>query len=254
MRIIGGQLKRRKLRPPPAGVDARPITDRVRESLFNLLRGHFEGATVLDVFAGTGTIGLEAISRGAQQVIFFERDRKTARVLEQNLEELGVRDRGEVFSGDALGPQALGRVPGPVHIIFFDPPYAMVRDPESWPRVQRQFERMIQLLDDTGFAVLRTPRPFLHIIERQVASEYPLGDEADSADADEPVVITLDADDLEDDHDADAAAFDEFERALVSGGKEIERLGVPLEMDGAEGPETHAYGNMALHLYMKSKG
>ena len=164
MRIIGGQYKRRRLLPLPSGVVARPIPDQVREAVFNLLRGHFEHETVLDLFAGTGAFALEAVSRGAARAVCVEKDARMARTLEQNAEALGCADRVEVAGADALGAAALSRCPRGVHIVFVDPPYAMVRDPEQWERVRTQFERLLGLLDDTGYAILRTPWPFYHIV------------------------------------------------------------------------------------------
>lgn len=141
---------------------ARPFPDSVKEAMFNLLRGHTEGQAVLDCFSGSGAIGLEAISRGAARAVLVERDRGTMDVLKKNIETLGVEDRAEAMLADALGPAVLARCPRPVHLIFFDPPYAMVRDKEQWPRARTQLSRLISLLDETGYAVLRTPWPFLH--------------------------------------------------------------------------------------------
>jgi len=146
--------------PLPKGVETRPVPDLVREAFFNLLRGHFEGESVLDVFAGTGSMGLEAVSRGASRVVCVERDRRVAKALEDNIEMLGCGDRIEIALGDALGPAALSRAPRPVHIVFVDPPYPLVRDPEGWERVRKQMSRFVGLLDDTGYAVVRTPWPF----------------------------------------------------------------------------------------------
>ncbi|HED52687.1 MAG TPA: 16S rRNA (guanine(966)-N(2))-methyltransferase RsmD [Phycisphaerales bacterium] len=163
MRIIGGELRRKKLFSPSEKSPTRPIPDLVKEALFNLLRGHVEGQTVFDGFAGSGSIGLEALSRGAERCVFIERDRDVFAVLNRNIEHLGVESRAEPVKSDALGPGALSRCPRPVHLIFFDPPYALVNDPRTWPRVARQFSRLIQNLDNEGYAMLRTPWPFRHV-------------------------------------------------------------------------------------------
>jgi 16S rRNA (guanine966-N2)-methyltransferase len=165
MRIISGKYRSRRLLSPPPGSTTRPMPDRVKESLFAILRGNTEGAAVLDVFAGTGAIGLEAVSRGAERCVFVERDRRVAEMLRQNIETLGCGDRCEVVVGDALGLSILARSPRPVDLIFFDPPYPMVQDAMpggGWDRVRGQFTRLIDLLSDHGFAVLRTPWPFVH--------------------------------------------------------------------------------------------
>ncbi|MEO1511635.1 MAG: RsmD family RNA methyltransferase, partial [Planctomycetota bacterium] len=101
-------------------------------------------------------------SRGASRCVLVERDRGTLDVLRRNIEHLGVEERAEAVSADALGPAIVARCPRPVHLIFCDPPYAMVRNTQQWPRVTAQLSRLIALLDDEGYAVLRTPWPFLH--------------------------------------------------------------------------------------------
>ncbi len=160
LRIIGGEFRSRKIETPEGVETTRPLPDRVRVALFNMLQGHFEGQAFLDVFAGSGSFGLEALSRGAASCVFVERDREAAAVLKQNIETLGVWERSRVVVSDALGPAALAACPRPVHVVFFDPPYPMMADPEQRARVLHQFTRCIELLDDDGFAIVRTPWPF----------------------------------------------------------------------------------------------
>ncbi len=235
MRIISGRAKGKRLVGPPDAETTRPIPDRVKQSLFNLLRGHFEGARVVDLFAGTGGIGLEAWSRGAERVLFVERDRKIVQVLERNLEGVGRPVECEVMTGDALGPSVLSRCPSPLTLVFADPPYPLVRDPEGWGRVREQFMRLIDRLSDDGFAVLRTPWPFLHRAD---------GPQKEEGRLPRTVVVDLDRDGDE--------AIDAFEASLAAGaaGSFAE---VPLEFENAEGPETHAYGTTAIHLYMRKR-
>lgn len=135
------------------------MPDRVKEAMCNILRGHFEGASVFDAFAGVGTTGLEAVSRGAARVVMVEKDTRVARALRENIESLGVEDRCEVVVGDALGPGALARCPSPVHLAFFDPPYALMQDEPRRRRVLEQVQRVVQRLDEGGFCVLRAPWP-----------------------------------------------------------------------------------------------
>ena len=124
MRIIAGEFRGRRLAAPP-GQDTRPMLDRVREALFSTL-GDIEGVRVLDLFSGTGSLGLEALSRGAASVDFFERDRGALRALRENIEALGVADRARVHTGDALAEEAW---PDQVELALLDPPYPMLREP-----------------------------------------------------------------------------------------------------------------------------
>lgn len=257
MRIIGGDLRRRKLLTPPDASVTRPMPDMVREALFNLLRGHSEGAAVLDAFAGTGAVGLEAISRGARHVVFVERDKDVAEILRANARTLGVENRAEVVVGDALGASVLARCPRPLHLVFFDPPYPMVRDAGVWKRVKGQFSRAIELLDDTGYGVLRTPWPFVH--EAGGEEERPVRErkgkrgrerrwdwKREAQDGDELIEVESEEDIAEID-------FDEFEGQVVEkvAPPPVEHTPGDLQLEGALGPETHVYGTMAVHLYMK---
>ncbi len=139
----------------------RPLPDRVRTSVFNMLHGHLEGHAVFDAFAGVGSFGLEAASRGAAPVLMIERDKQIAKLLEENVEHLGAQDRVEVVCGDALGQSALARSPMPVHVAFFDPPYPMMRESAQRRRILDQFTHVVAMLDDTGYALLRSPWPFV---------------------------------------------------------------------------------------------
>ena len=203
---------------------------------------------MLDCFAGTGTVGLEAASRGASRVVCIERDRKVTRVLDQNIEMLGAEEIVEVVTGDALGPTAIHRCPKPVHIIFFDPPYAMVWDKDDWVRVRTQFERLIQQLDDTGYAVLRTPWPLFHKVESEELQTHAKKSPAPIEMVDGEEMIEIDLNDP-----AAEEQMDAFEKDLAreASKPKFETIDIDLTMKGALGPETHEYGGMALHLYMR---
>jgi len=253
MRIISGEYRRRRLHPLPKGVETRPIPDMVKEAMFNLLRGHFEDFGVIDVFSGSGSVALEMASQGASQVVCIERDRRMAKTLQDNIEMLGCEDRVEVACCDALGPATLSRCPKPVHIVFMDPPYPMVRDEEGWPRVKKQFERLIGMLDETGYAIIRTPWPFYH---RELIEDEEAGDDAVVESTEAPVQKTemIEGEsmveiDLDGDWEKEWVAESEEEK---DGGKPNYRTwDISLEMEGAEGPETHVYGSTAIHLYMR---
>lgn len=161
LRIQSGEFRSRILESPPelgGGRDVtRPMTARVKESLFNLLRGWFEGARVLDLFAGVGTMGLEAVSRGAREVVLIERDREIARYLEANIAALKCQDRATAIQGDALGPLATERAPKPVDLVFLDPPYDFMLDESRRARVLDTARRLREVMADRGFLVLRSP-------------------------------------------------------------------------------------------------
>src|SRR5580693_9482897 len=99
MRIIAGRHRGRKLLPPLGDV-TRPVTDRVKQSLFDILTPNLSEAVVYDCFAGTGSMGLECLSRGAKHVTFFEADRSAVDRLRKNIETLGVKNRANIITGD----------------------------------------------------------------------------------------------------------------------------------------------------------
>ncbi len=127
MRIIAGLHRGREILPP-SGRTTRPITDRVKESLFSILTGQIQDARVADIFAGTGSLGLEALSRGAQFCCFVERDRHALRLLKQNIKTLGLDQQSQVASKNAWLFSRWFIAPEPFDLIFLDPPYADSRD------------------------------------------------------------------------------------------------------------------------------
>ncbi len=156
LKIIAGEFRSRQLLAPPDGVLTRPYLSRVRESVFGMLRGWFEGASVLDLFSGVGTMGLEAVSRGADRVLLVEQNKRVYALLKENIEALGCRDRATSMLGDALGAACLARVTPPVDLVFVDPPYTMMMESASRSRVLAQIARCHQIMSD-GFVVLRSP-------------------------------------------------------------------------------------------------
>lgn len=157
LKIIAGEYRSRHLLSPPDGETSRPYAHRVREAVFNLLRGWWEDARVLDLFAGVGTVGLEAASRGAAEVVTVERDRRIFRLLEENIATLDCGDRVTAVMADALGPGALLRAPTPVDLVFIDPPYLLMREEASRSRVFEQMTRCAAIMADPSFLVLRSP-------------------------------------------------------------------------------------------------
>lgn len=120
MRIVAGEFKGRRLAGPEGG-PARPTSDKVREALFSIL-GDIEGAAVLDLFAGTGALAIEALSRGASEAVLVERNAKMAGIARRNIEQTATDSRARLVKGDALKFLTADR--GRYDIVFLDPPYA----------------------------------------------------------------------------------------------------------------------------------
>ena len=123
MRIISGTSKGRKL-VTPKRYSLRPTSDRVKESLFNILGSEIQGKVVLDLFAGTGNLGIEALSRGAKRVIFVEKGRQALRLIKTNIDQFGLADRSEILPRDvnrAIG--ILKQREECFDLILMDPPY-----------------------------------------------------------------------------------------------------------------------------------
>jgi 16S rRNA (guanine966-N2)-methyltransferase len=130
MRVIAGRLGGRRL-SAPRGRTTRPTSDRVREALFSML-GELDGASVLDLFAGTGALGIEALSRGAARALFVEREAAAVTVLKRNLEQLELAlPEAQIRVGDALAALRTARGAGETYdLVFVDPPYSQARELE----------------------------------------------------------------------------------------------------------------------------
>lgn len=125
MRIVGGTLSGRVLRAPP-GAATRPTSEKVREAVFNILGrllGPLEGAHVLDLFAGSGALGIEALSRGAAHVTFVDAGKPALAAVRANLRELDLDARAQVVAGDAVALAARLQPAAPWRLVFIDPPY-----------------------------------------------------------------------------------------------------------------------------------
>jgi len=133
MRIVAGKYRGRAI-AAPADAKVRPTSDRVRENIFNILvhgrlsegESLLDGAAVLDAFAGSGALGLEALSRGARDAVFLDDDVKALACIRRNASELGELERAVIVKADATVPPAPAKVPGhpgPRSLVFIDPPY-----------------------------------------------------------------------------------------------------------------------------------
>lgn len=120
MRVIAGKYKGRKLEAP-LDMSVRPTTDKVKEALFDIIMAYVPGSVFCDLFAGSGAIGVEALSRGADKCWFCDSDRASIRLVKFNLRTCGIGDEAKVITGDYK--KALRKVSGKVDIFFIDPPY-----------------------------------------------------------------------------------------------------------------------------------
>ncbi len=157
IRIIGGQKRGHRIRVPP-GQKVRPMIDRAREAVFNMLAEDVVGRPVWDLFAGSGALGLEALSRGAERAVFVERDPAVVRTLRENIERLGFRDRAEVVRGDVfrwVRRDDIWPANRPL-LVFVAPPYALYRD--RMPLVVELWQRLVQRLPDDSIVVVQLDR------------------------------------------------------------------------------------------------
>ena len=123
MRIIGGERRKKKLLAVP-GLDTRPTADRVKETLFNIIQSHVRGAKVLDLFAGTGSLGLEALSRGAAHCTFVDNARGALEVCKKNIAACGYDEKSTaVFWDIGKSLNRISHLSGELDLIFLDPPY-----------------------------------------------------------------------------------------------------------------------------------
>ena len=143
MRIIAGSLRSRRLQAP-AGLATRPTSDRLRETLFNVLAPRIAGAAFLDLYAGSGAVGIEALSRGASRAVFVERAEPALKMLRANLASLGIQDGFKIRS-TAAGTYLRSVPPGLFDLVFLDPPYD----------AQSEYEIALGLLGGSAAPMLR---------------------------------------------------------------------------------------------------
>lgn len=164
MRVIAGSARRVPLKTPE-GMDTRPTQDRIKETLFNMLQYELADCVFLDLFAGSGAIGIEALSRGAKQAVFVEQDEKAVAIIRENLKATRLEDRAVIMHCDALS--ALRRLEGKYRfdLIFMDPPYnhelerqmlsslkdSSLIDKESTIIVEASLETSFDYLESIGF-------------------------------------------------------------------------------------------------------
>ncbi len=155
MRVIAGTARRLLLKTPE-GLDTRPTTDRIKETLFNILMPALPGAVFVDLFSGSGGIGIEALSRGAQKAYFVENNQKAIACITENLEHTHLTDKSVVLKQDVFSVLR-GSIKDNADIIFLDPPYNQEYD-----------RRVLELLQDASFVSGDT----LIIVEASIETSF----------------------------------------------------------------------------------
>jgi len=136
LRIIAGHLKGRKFDAPKGGDTVRPISDRVKESLFDILAPRMHEAKILDLYSGTGAIGFEALSRGAKDVLFVEKDPRNITLIRENAEKLGLTKFISILRGTL--PDIIAKIRGHFDLVFIDPPFPTETIFEIMPELKKQ--------------------------------------------------------------------------------------------------------------------
>ena len=145
MRVIAGSARGTNLKGP-GGINIRPTSDRVRQSIFNLVSGLEQDATVLDAFAGTGAMGVEALSRGARLCVFIDKDARCRNILRVNLQRTHTMDRARTLGSDVFAAiPRLRRMGERFDLLFFDPPYDLLGEERGWRRL---FDFMAELIEN----------------------------------------------------------------------------------------------------------
>jgi 16S rRNA (guanine966-N2)-methyltransferase len=158
MRVIAGEYRSRRLVSLP-GVDIRPTPDRLRESLFNILAPNIEGSVFVDAYAGTGSVGIEAISRGAKLALFIEKDREAVELIKANLASLDIKSRGRIIRGAA----ALHLASVDADIVFIDPPYPLQKEYEAaFEAISAKPPALVIVQHDVRYAI---PEDFESVIK-----------------------------------------------------------------------------------------
>lgn len=171
MRVIAGKARSLKLMTPP-GMDTRPTTDRTKETLFNILQPEISGARFLDLFSGSGAIGIEALSRGAAFAVFVEKDRAAAECIQKNLAFTKLGDNGQILRKDVKAALKSLEKGAAFDLIFMDPPYghglerqvlgylahsSLLAD-EGMVVVEASLETPFDYVQDLGFQVMKIKR------------------------------------------------------------------------------------------------
>lgn len=154
MRVISGKAKGKKLKAPP-GLDTRPITDRIKEALFNVIGSDIRDAKFLDLFAGSGSVGIEALSRGAKLVILVDSGGEAIRVIHHNIQACGFEEGYEVYRQDVfVAIRSLLKREIKFDLIYIDPPFT---NEKLFEQVLTTLNKQI-ILNSDGIIIIRAPR------------------------------------------------------------------------------------------------
>ncbi len=154
MRIISGSAKGRRLKAPP-GLNTRPITDMIKEALFNVWGNRIYEAKMLDLFAGSGSVGIEALSRGAEYVVFVDNSNSAVKVIRENLNHCNFESGFDIYRGDVF--QVLKRIANrsaKFDLVYIDPPFTQ---DHLFKKVMELLSQL-DILESDGIVVIRTPR------------------------------------------------------------------------------------------------
>jgi 16S rRNA (guanine(966)-N(2))-methyltransferase RsmD len=149
MRVITGTARGKRLKEL-SGMETRPTTDRVKEGLFNIIQFDIEGRRVLDLFGGTGQLGIECLSRGAERAVFVDQRKDAVALIRENLKATNLSDRGQVVQGDSIAYLSTCREK--FHLIFLDPPYASGLMENALENIVR-----FDILSENGIIICETP-------------------------------------------------------------------------------------------------
>ncbi len=169
MRVIAGSARRIELKSLD-GLDTRPTLDRYKETLFNTIQAYVPESFFIDVFAGTGSIGIEALSRGADRAVFIENNRKAVKIIEENLEKTHLAEKAVVMTADAVTGLMQAEKHGKADIIYIDPPYNMgleetvlrmlknsaLVNEDTLIIVEASNDTELDYLEDLGFRIAKT--------------------------------------------------------------------------------------------------
>jgi 16S rRNA (guanine966-N2)-methyltransferase len=154
MRIIAGTHARTHL-IPPSDRQTRPISDRVKEALFSILQFRIAGAHVADLFCGTGSMGLESLSRGAEHVLMVEINTDAINRLRQNVEKCGFTESTTIIQGDLFHPEILANRLGRYDLLFVDPPYRLARESEPESKLGQLLLTIENHIKDQALVIVR---------------------------------------------------------------------------------------------------